>query len=57
MLSNSDGLPIIRLISSQASVPARSPQPSDLRWLRVEEYFQARSLFKNSQNAYWQDLR
>ena len=57
MLSDSDGLPIIRLVSSQTPIPFRSPQLSDLRWLRVEEYFQARSLANNTQKAYRRELK
>ena len=57
MLSGSEGLPPIRLVSAQTSVPTRSTEPTDLRWLRVEEYFQARSLADNTQKAYRRELK
>ena len=57
MLLDSDGLPTIRLVSSQTPVPFRSTEPIDLRWLRVEEYFQARSLADNTQKAYKRELK
>ena len=57
MFSGSDGLPSIRLVASQAPLPSRSTEPTDLRWLRVEEYFQARSLADNTQKAYRRELK
>ncbi|NJR48205.1 MAG: tyrosine-type recombinase/integrase [Leptolyngbyaceae cyanobacterium CSU_1_3] len=57
MFSGSDGLPSIRLVASQSPVPSRSTGPTDLRWLRVEEYFQARSLADNTQKAYRRELK
>jgi integrase/recombinase XerD len=57
MFSGSEGLPPIRLVSAQSSVPLRSAEPTDLRWLRVEEYFQARSLADNTQKAYRRELK
>lgn len=57
MFSGSDGLPSIRLAASQAPLPSRSTGPTDLRWLRVEEYFQARSLADNTQKAYRRELK
>lgn len=57
MFSDSEGLPPIRLVSAQTSVPPRSTEPTDLRWLRVEEYFQARSLADNTQKAYRRELK
>jgi integrase/recombinase XerD len=57
MFSGSDGLPPIRLVASQAPLPSRSTEPTDLRWLRVEEYFQARSLSDNTQKAYRRELK
>ena len=57
MFSGSDGLPAIRLVASQSPLPARSTEPRDLRWLRVEEYFQARSLAENTQKAYRRELK
>jgi integrase/recombinase XerD len=57
MFSGSEGLPPIRLVSTQTSVSTRSTEPTDLRWLRVEEYFQARSLADNTQKAYRRELK
>jgi integrase/recombinase XerD len=57
MFSGSEGLPPIRLVSAQTSLPPRSTEPTDLRWLRVEEYFQARSLAENTQKAYRRELK
>ncbi|MEI2577298.1 hypothetical protein [Scytonema sp. PRP1] len=57
MFSGSDGLPQVRLVASQAPVPSRLTGPTDLRWLRVEEYFQARSLADNTQKAYRRELK
>jgi integrase/recombinase XerD len=57
MFSGSDGLPPIRLVASQAPVLSRSTGPTDLRWLRVEEYFQTRSLSDNTQKAYRRELK
>jgi integrase/recombinase XerD len=57
MFSGSEGLPSIRLVSAQAPVPRRSTEPTDLRWLRVEEYLQARSLADNTQKAYRRELQ
>jgi integrase/recombinase XerD len=57
MFSGSEELPPIRLVSAQTSVPLRSAEPMDLRWLRVEEYFQARSLATNTQKAYRRELK
>jgi integrase/recombinase XerD len=57
MFSSLEGLPSIRLVSAQTSVPTRSTEPTDLRWLRVEEYFQSRSLADNTQKAYRRELK
>jgi integrase/recombinase XerD len=57
MFSGSEGLPPIRLVAFQAPLPLRSTEPTDLRWLRVEEYFQARSLADNTQKAYRRELK
>ncbi|MGI0495595.1 hypothetical protein ACN4EG_27780, partial [Alkalinema pantanalense CENA528] len=57
MGSSSEGLPAIRLMGSQSTIPLRSSEPTDLRWLRVEEYFQARSLAENTQKAYRRELK
>lgn len=57
MFSGSEGLPPIRLVSAHTSVSPRSTEPTDLRWLRVEEYFQARSLADNTQKAYRRELK
>lgn len=54
--SELDGLPPIRLMSPAALISSRR-EPIDLRWLRVEEYFQARSLADNTQKAYRRELR
>ena len=55
MRSDPEGLPAIRLVSSQG--PSRSKEPIELRWTRVEEYFQARSLAENTQKAYRRELK
>jgi integrase/recombinase XerD len=57
MFSGSEGLPAIRLVSAQTPVPPRSTEPTDLRWLRVEEFLQARSLAENTQKAYRRELK
>jgi len=57
MFSGSEGLPPIRLVASQTPLPPRSTDSTDLRWLRVEEYFQARSLADNTQKAYRRELK
>jgi integrase/recombinase XerD len=57
MVSGADGLPQIRLISTATPLPLRSSPPSELRWLRVEEFFQARSLAPNTQKAYRRELK
>ena len=57
MLSESDGLPPIRLVASTASASTHLREPADLRWLRVEEFFQARSLAENTQKAYRRELK
>lgn len=57
MVSESDRLPPIRLISTTSPVATRLTEPTDLRWLRVEEYFQARSLAENTQKAYRRELK
>jgi integrase/recombinase XerD len=57
MLSESDGLPPIRLVSSAVPAITRFREPADLRWLRVEEFFQARSLAPNTQKAYRRELK
>jgi integrase/recombinase XerD len=55
--SESDGLPPIRLVSPDSPRPPRCQEPIDLRWLRVEEFFQARSLADNTQKAYRRELK
>ncbi len=55
--SEGQGLPAIRLISTQAPRLSRSSPPADLRWLRVEEFFLARSLADNTQKAYRRELK
>lgn len=57
MFSGSDRLPPIRLVVCQDSLPSDSKEPADLRWLRVEEYFQSRSLAVNTQKAYRRELK
>ncbi|OUC15074.1 MAG: integrase [Alkalinema sp. CACIAM 70d] len=57
MFSGAEGLPPIRLVTAPAALPLRSPEPMDLRWLRVEEFFQARSLAENTQKAYRRELK
>ncbi|MBW4659716.1 MAG: tyrosine-type recombinase/integrase [Drouetiella hepatica Uher 2000/2452] len=57
MLFESDGLPSIRLVASTAPASTHLREPADLRWLRVEEYFQARSLAANTQKAYRRELK
>lgn len=50
-------VPIQAVRSIQATTIAASKHPTDLRQLRVDEFLQARSLSKNSQKAYRQDLQ
>lgn len=57
MFSDSQGLPFIRLVTSNSQVSRPASSPTDLRWLRVEEYFQARSLADNTQKAYRRELK
>ncbi|MGI0495300.1 tyrosine-type recombinase/integrase [Alkalinema pantanalense CENA528] len=57
MFSSSDGLPAICLVPSNGSVLPLPADPTDLRWLRVEEYFQARSFAENTQKAYRRELK
>ncbi len=57
MVFGSEGLPEIRLISTTPASPNRDRSPTDLRWLRVEEFFQARSLSPNTQKAYRRELK
>jgi len=57
MVFPSHELPSIRLVINQASEPRVARQSVDLRWLRVEEFLQAKSLAPNTKTAYQRELK